>query len=153
MAQLTMEDMVGLSNDEACFLIEYFTDRNAQRAATAINRSSDWAYKTLKKEHFMEALERVTLFRMKHSVYDAEWHLQNLVENHYIARQEGKISASNQALHQIGKHAAVDSFAAEKVQIQGADAIIERLTRSRSRLASRHDEKSDDEKPGGVSFL
>ena len=112
-----MKDMTGCNNDEAFFLIEYIKDRNAHRAAIACGMSADWAYKTLKKDHVIATIERVMLFRMKHSVYDAEWHLQQLVENHEIARHDGKISASNQALHQIGKHAAVDSFAAEKVQI------------------------------------
>lgn len=147
--KLTMEDLTGCSDTQAFFIIEYVKDRNAQRAAAAVNISAQTAYDYLKDEVVVNALARIKIFQLKNSVIDAEWLKLELVDNHMIAKQQGKISASNQSLNLIGKHAAVDAFAAEKVEIQGAEAVIERLSRSRTRLAARGGEPEKTE----VSFL
>ena len=92
----------------------------AQRAADGIERGT-------------RHIGNILAGKLEASMIDAEWLLMEFVDNHLIARSEGKIAASNTALVNIGKHAKVDAFAAEKVIVAGDKEVMERLLRARKR--------------------
>ena len=146
--RLTIGDLLGggLDAKQAAFIIEYSKDFDARRAAVVAGYAADYGYKLKEEPVVNAALERILQMRLDSSHIDAEWLLMELVDNHVIARQNGNITASNTALNILAKHAAVDAFAAEKVEIAGAEQIRERLMRARKRL---QDKPSDDD----VSFF
>lgn len=65
---------------------------------------------------------------------DAEWLKLQGVDNHWLARQQGKIGESTAALSFVAKLAGVDAFAAQKVEIKSDSEIIDRLLRARERV-------------------
>jgi hypothetical protein len=146
--RLSTADLVGidLSVKHAAFVIEYIKDFDAQRAAIAAGYEPTSTSGLLNNEKIQEALERVLAGRLEQAMIDNEWLLMELVDNHLIARQSGKIAASNTALGLIGKHAKVDAFAAEKVIVAGDKEVMERLLRARERVRKQ----ADDDEP---SFL
>lgn len=133
--RMTVEDMCGLPPQRAAYIIEYLKDFNSVRAADAVgihpSTASDWRNEPKIQEVMSQMLAR----RLENSDITAEWALMEAVDNHRIARQEGKLSASNTALRLVMQHAAVDAFAAEKVFIAADEAIKERLLRGRARAA------------------
>jgi len=134
--QLTMAEYV--------FVIEYLKDQNQRRAAKVAGKYKIEDQEALfAGERVQRALQSALVKRMEVAQVDGAWLLQQFVENHYIARQQDKLNASNQALLSIGKLATVDAFAAEKVQVTNATDVVERLQRARARA----------KKPDEVSFL
>lgn len=147
--RLTVTDLTGLAPKEANFVIEYSRDFNGPRAATVSGfHPGKWA-DLLEKPHIDKALQQILSFRLESSHIDAEWVLMEAVDNHRLARQLGKISASNTALNMVAKHAAVDAYAAEKVEVASDRAVMERLLRARKRFRSNDNPDPDDE----VSFF
>lgn len=130
------------------FLYEYVKDFNAGRAAEASGYHPETGNQILKDEKVQRALDYVITERCKKMVsdIDADWALLQLVDNHLLARQAGKISQSNQALSLIMKHAQVDAFAADKMITNTDEKIMERLQRARKRQT----DPLDNEEP---SFL
>lgn len=148
--RVTIQDITGLSHKEAGFVIEYVKDFAARRAAGASGYAPDYAYQLLEKPEIMEAVARIQQHRLEASHIDAEWLLMEAADNHFIARQQGNIGASNSALTLIAKHVMVDALAANKVDVgvTGSKEIAERLQRHRKRVGG-HIPPEDEE----ISFL
>jgi len=136
----------GIPYDEFNFVIEYVKDFNPRRAAVACGMEPEKGYAYRKKPNVVKAIEAVLAKRLEASDIDAEWVLMEAVDNVLIARQKGQIAASNSALQLVAKHCMVDAFAADKVKIDTADDVVERLKRARKRT----EQAQDDEQP---SFL
>lgn len=124
----------GMKDKHLNFVIEYVKDFDARRAAEASGFSPDTAHHLREREDVQQAIEYILSRRLEASDITAEWVLMEAVDNVLIARQQGKISASNTALTIVAKHTMVDAFAAEKIKIDGADEIVNRLKRARDRL-------------------
>jgi phage terminase small subunit len=131
--KLTIKDMTGLTPQHANFLIEYIKDFSARAAAERSGFAPDYGFKLLEREDIAKVLSIVMQQRLESAGIDAEWLLMELVDNHVLARQQGKITASTGALDKIARHAAVDAYSAEKVHIVGDDMVRERLLRARKR--------------------
>jgi hypothetical protein len=132
--RITIAELTGLSPAEANFVIEYTKDFDARRAAKASGYAADSGYTLRDKPLVAVAIQRVIEQRLDASQIDAEWVLMEAVDNHYIARQRGLISASNTALTLVAKHVFVDAFAAEKVEVNSDKEVMERLLRGRKRM-------------------
>ena len=135
--RVTLKDLAGsgLTDPKRInFVIEYSKDFDARRAAAVSGFGADYGYKLRDEPDIQEALEQILSYRLDTSHIDAEWLLWELVDNHQIARAAGNISASNSALGTLAKHAMIDAFAAERVEIAGDEAIKERLLRARKRI-------------------
>lgn len=133
--KLTVNDLAGLriSPRDAAFAIEYCKDFNARRAAVVVGISPNSAYDMRDKPEIQKAVEMILQHRLDDAQIDAEWLLHECVDNHRIARMEGKYTASNTALSLIGKHSLVQAFAPEKIHITTDDEVRERLMRGRQR--------------------
>ena len=148
--KLTSEDLTGLKPQYSAFIIEYMKDRAAGRAAESVGYDRQYGSVLLAKPEIRSIIDRLHLERMQNTGIDVEWLLHEMVDNHYLAREYGKISASNSILMGIGKHIYVDAFAAEKVVMSSDVEIKERLIRGRKRNADRGKPHGEDEE---VSFL
>ena len=137
-----LQDAIGpdLPIDRVAFISEYIKDLNQRRAAKACGHHGDKGNEFLGEATVQEALRNIFMRRLDMNIIDADWLISELVDNHYLARADGKINASNTALIAIGKLAAVDAFAAEKVQTVTSNDVIERLKRGRARAAAISDE-------------
>lgn len=133
---ITQGDLTGLTDRHAAFVIEYLKDFSAQDAAVRIGLAPATGYEIRDREDVSRVLEHVMSKRLDVACIDATWHLQQLVENHELARQAGKLSASNQALMQVGKHAKVNSFAPEQIHVIGDEEVMRQLQRGRQRVES-----------------
>jgi phage terminase small subunit len=136
-------DLTGLSDRHAAFVIEYIKDFNEQDAAVRAGFAASSGHDLRNREDIDRAIGEIMSRRLDVACIDAEWMLQQLAENHQIARQQGKITASNQALREIGKHAAVDAYSAEKVHIVGDEEVLQALQRGRKRAAAAAGKESD----------
>ena len=125
------------------FVIEYVKDFDARRAATASGFPPDEGFEIRDTEAVRNALVYIMQKKLDSVTIDAEWLLGELVDNHLIARMQGKISVSNAALNIIAKHASVDAFAAEKVEIKGHEAVREKLKRGRERVNQLKEERME----------
>lgn len=132
--RITIAELTGLLPAEANFVIEYTKDFDARRAAKASGYEPDSGYALRQKDLVAAAIQRVLAQRLDASQIDAEWVLMEAVDNHYIARQKGQVSASNTALTLVAKHVFVDAFAAEKVEVNSDTEVMERLLRGRKRM-------------------
>lgn len=135
--QPQLEDFPHLDLAHALFVIEYCKDNDARRAASVAGYPADEGYKLRDDPYIREAIQSVIVLQLKDKVLDPEWLLQELYHNHLLARQQGNITASNQTLNLIAKHAKVNAFAAEKVEMIGDKEIMMRLTRERERNLAR----------------
>lgn len=145
--RVTGEVLTGLDPQKANFVIEYTKDFDPQRAAEASGLDPSDGYKLLKLENVERVINSVIQQRLEAADIDAQWLLMEAVDNHRIARQTGKIAASNAALNMIAKHYAVDAYAADKVEVQTDKEIAARLLRGRQRA------RGDDNDDSGTSFL
>lgn len=123
----------GLSHKEFNFLVEYTKDFNARRAALVCGLQPETGYDYAKRPAMIEAIEFLLARRLEASDIDAEWVLMEAVDNVLIAREQGKIAASNGALNIVAKHCNVDAYAAQKVKLDTADEVVDRLKRARQR--------------------
>lgn len=124
---------------EANFVVEYTKDYSARRAAEASGFNPDSGYDLRDRPDVVAAIQWVLSQRLETANIDAEWLLMEAVDNHLIARQQGKLAASNTALGIIAKHVFVDAYAAEKVEVSSDKEILERLMRGRARLRKTPD--------------
>ena len=147
--RLTAKDMTGLEPRHQLFVIEYVKDFDHRRAAEAVGWHPDKGIQLLKLEQVEAAIAQIVSKRCEAYDIDAEWVMMELVDNHQIARQRGKISASNTALATIAKLAAVDAFAAEKIMTTTDQAVLDRLQRGRQRVGLSPPSEETEE----VSFL
>jgi hypothetical protein len=152
---ITIKDITGLSDKHAAFVIEYIKDYDARRAAEATGHDPDYGYKLRKMPAIERVIQHIRTQQLESSQIDAEWTKMELVDNHLLARQAGKLSQSNTALALIAKHASVDAFAAEKVFIANDEMIRERLIRARNRAnqSNKPDDDDDDKENKDVSFI
>ena len=133
-ATLTAAELLGLDIREVNFVIEYLKDYDSRRAAERAGFLADAGNAMLAKQNVKECLARVAQARLESANIDADWVKMELVDNHQLARQSGKLTASNTALGIIAKLATVDAFAAEKVMQVNDQTIMERLQRARARV-------------------
>lgn len=149
-AKITAGELLGLEPRHAAFVIEYMKDFAPRRAAEASGHHPDTGYKLLERNDIAAVIAAVLSKRLEASDVDAEWLLMQAVDNHMIARQQGRISASNTALNLIGRHVLVDAFAAEKVEVNSSNEVMQRLLRGRKRMNQGTDDTDDGD---DVSFL
>ena len=147
MSKMKLTSLQHLSARQASFVVEYIKDFAARRAAQASGYAPDTGYKLLEKPEIKAAIQDIIANRLEHNLVDAEWCLNEAVDNHFLARQSGNITASNTALGLIMKHTLVDAFASDKMNlnVHADKQVMEKLQRGRKR-ASGGDE-------GAVSFL
>ena len=134
---LTIDDLPGLERDRANFVIEYCKDTDARRAAVASGLPADDGYKVRDEPDVAIAIQRVLQSHCSPQDITPEWLLQEFYYNHLLARQRGNITASNQCLNLIAKHASVDAYAAEKVKMTTDQDTIDRLMRERKRRLAK----------------
>lgn len=125
----------GCTTAELVWMSEYIKDFDQRRAAKATGLHPDQGNEMLASERVQNALDEIVSDRLEESGIDLSWLLTEMVDNHYIARQTGKLSASNTALGLIGRHVKVDAFTAEKVQLDLSQDVVTRLMRGRQRAA------------------
>lgn len=145
--RIQTHELLGLKPQHALFVIEYVKDFSPRRAAEAAGYRPDYGHILADREDIQAITKSVLLKRLEAGAIDAEWLLMEAVDNHFIARQQGSISASNASLNIIAKHVFVDAFAAEKVEVNSSKEVMERLMRGRKRL-QQGDTDADD-----VSFI
>ncbi len=143
--RITSLELTRLKPSYANFVVEYVKDFAPRRAAEASGFSPDTGYQLKERPEIVAAIEHILSQRLEASDIDAEWVLLEAVDNHYIARQQGNISASNTSLNLVAKHVFVDAFAAEKVEVNSDKEVMSRLLRGRKRLNQDNDDS--------VSFL
>lgn len=146
--RITTSDLLGLKPAYANFVVEYVKDFSPRRAAEASGFAPDTGYQLLEREEIKQVINTVLTKRLESAHIDAEWVLMEAVDNHFIARQQGNITASNTSLNLVAKHVFVDAFAAEKVEVNSDKEVMERLLRGRKRLNNHGDDNNDN-----VSFM
>ena len=145
--RITVKDLTGLDAKYFNFVIEYCKDFSARRAAEASGFQPDSGHGILQREDVQAVLVKILQDRLEASHIDAEWVLMEAVDNHRLARQQGNIPASNNALNLVAKHTFVDAYAAEKVDVTSDKDVMERLMRGRKRM-KQADSSSGDENQG-----
>lgn len=111
------------------FVNEYLKDFDPSRAAVAAGYSSDQGFELRLLPEIAKEVHRLVHDNTKATYLDSEWILLEMLDNHRIARQMGNLNASNKALDMLAKHSKVDAYAAEKIQVQGDDDLMQRLRR------------------------
>lgn len=147
MGTITLLGKFSLVPKKACFVVEYVKDFATRRAAEAAGYAPDSGYKLLDDPDISAAIQYIIEQRLEANMIDADWLLNEMVDNHLIARQQGNISASNTALNMVGKHKRVDAFAADKIKVSTDADVMDRLIAARRRVAKRDTEGDD------VSFM
>ena len=127
-----------ISHEHRLFAIEYCKDFNERRAAQIAGYEPDQGYSLKTKPDIKKAINAILEARSKEAEVDAEWLVQQGVDNHWLARHQGKISESTAALSFVAKLSGVDAFAAQRVEIKSDSEIIERLIRARERTELPH---------------
>lgn len=122
------------------FVVEYIKDFDARRAAVMSGFDPDEGFALRGSKDIADALLIIMQMRLEAHMITPEWVLMEAVDNHRLARINNNLTASNAALNLIAKHAKVDAFAAEKVEVASDTAIRDRLVRARSREQQRLDE-------------
>ncbi len=120
------------------FAEEYVKDFKARRAAKVSGYSPDDGHRLLDLQEVKYRVQAKIHRKLQPGEVTPEWLLSQLVDNHFLARQEGKISASNTALDRIAKHNFVDAYAAAKVEVTTDKDLMDALHRGRQRVAEQH---------------
>lgn len=149
MRRIRLTDLINLPPKEANFVVEYIKDFAPRRAAEASGYSADNGYRLLEKDGISNAIEHIIQQRLEDNMIDTDWLLNEMVDNHMIARQQGNITASNTALNMVGKHKRVDAFAADKIKVSTDADVVDRLVAARKRLSKDTDDTEEDD----VSFM
>lgn len=123
-----------VDEEEATFVVEYLKDLDPVRAARVIGKHPDEGAKFLARPHVRALINDVMKRRIDTAHINMDWLLEQLVENHYLAREDKNLGASNNALLTIGKLSTVDAFAADKLDVTNTD-VADRLTRARNAKA------------------
>lgn len=114
----------GCTFKEMCFITSYVQDCNARRAAEQSGHDPDDAYKMLDKPAIRTALDRVLAERAHRVGINADWLIEELIDNHRLARHAGNLGASNAALVSLGKMAKIDAFVGSKVDHTSSDGSM-----------------------------
>ena len=114
----------------------YIQDFRVGAAAERVGLTASMGSKLIGTLHVEEAIARALAVRMQYQGIDAEWVLRELVDNHYIARQDSNLTASNQALGILAKHSSIDALAASRVDVAGIDEVKRLLREGRARADS-----------------
>lgn len=124
-----------MTSVKAIFVTEYTKDFSARRAAEVLGHDPSWGYQLVKDEDVMRGIANVVAHRQEHSNIDAEWVLNEAVDNHRIARQHGNIPASNAALNIVAKHKSVDALASAQINVNVTldEDIMNRIKEGRKR--------------------
>lgn len=147
MKKVRVIDQFTLPPKKASFVVEYIKDFATRRAAEASGFSADNGYKLLNDSEISRVIEHIIQQRLEVNMIDADWLLNEMVDNHMIARQQGNITASNTALNMVGKHKRVDAFAADKIKVSTDADVVDQLTLARKRLSDIKIDEDD------VSFI
>jgi phage terminase small subunit len=131
-------------------VVEYIKDFAPRRAAEASGYSADYGYRLLEEPEVSNAIEYIIQQRLEVNMIDADWLLNEMVDNHMIARQQGNITASNTALNMVGKHKRVDAFAADKIKVSTDADVVDRLVAARRRVSQANQPPQEDD---DVSFF
>lgn len=131
-------------------MVEYIKDFAPRRAAEASGYSADYGYRLLEEPEVSNAIEYIIQQRLEVNMIDADWLLNEMVDNHMIARQQGNITASNTALNMVGKHKRVDAFAADKIKVSTDADVVDRLVAARRRVSQANQPPQEDD---DVSFF
>lgn len=150
MKKIKIADIIQLPPKEANFVVEYIKDFAVRRAAEASGYYPDHGYKLLQKQEISDAIEHIIQQRLEVNMIDADWLLNEMVDNHMIARQQGNITASNTALNMVGKHKRVDAFAADKIKVSTDADVMDRLVAARKRMQDNDESQQDED---DISFL
>lgn len=152
--RVVADDFRLMKPKEAAFVIEYIKDRNPRRAAEVAGFSPEYCYKLLKLPHIEDMLTGITMDRFEEANIDATWCLLELRDNHWIAREQGNLGASNTALRLLMQHVQVDAMARQKLEMTVTEdaELVARLTRGRQRLIEEGIAPELPE-PDEVSFL
>lgn len=143
-------DELELPPKKANFVVEYVKDFAPRRAAEASGYGADYGYRLLEDPEVSNAIEYIIQQRLEVNMIDADWLLNEMVDNHMIARQQGNITASNTALNMVGKHKRVDAFAADKIKVSTDADVVDRLVAARRRVAEANKPPQEDD---DVSFM
>ncbi|QZI92158.1 putative terminase small subunit [Vibrio phage PS25B.1] len=143
-------DELELPPKKANFVVEYIKDFAPRRAAEASGYAADYGYRLLDEPEVSAAIEYIIQQRLEVNMIDADWLLNEMVDNHMIARQQGNITASNTALNMVGKHKRVDAFAADKIKVSTDADVVDRLVAARRRVSEANKPPQEDD---DVSFL
>lgn len=143
-------DLIGLTPQQAAFVIEYIKDFQHRRAALASGHNVESGSKLLNQPVIAAAIQHILIQQLDSAQITAEWVLMEAVDNHVISRQNNNMSGSNAALNLIAKHTMVDAIASDKLNmnVHGDKEIMERLTRGRKRQQERGKAEDDE-----VSFF
>lgn len=151
---VTVNDIIGsnVSAEDLTFLWQYAMDNDARRAATAAGLDPDDGYKLVNKHRATIKLMSKNMLESQMNALEItpEWLLMELVDNHRLARQSNKLSASNTALGLIAKHQMVDAMSAEKIISITDQDVVDRLVRGRARAKGMAPADPPEEAP---SFL
>lgn len=150
MIKVRLLDELNLPPKKACFVVEYIKDFAPRRAAEASGYSADYGYRLLEEPEVSAAIEYIIQQRLEVNMIDADWLLNEMVDNHMIARQQGNITASNTALNMVGKHKRVDAFAADKIKVSTDADVVDRLVAARRRVSEANKPQQEDD---DVSFM
>lgn len=150
MIKVRLLDELNLPPKKACFVVEYIKDFAPRRAAEASGYSADYGYRLLEEPEVSAAIEYIIQQRLEVNMIDADWLLNEMVDNHMIARQQGNITASNTALNMVGKHKRVDAFAADKIKVSTDADVVDRLVAARRRVSQANQPPQEDD---DVSFF
>ena len=128
-----------LTSAKAVFVTEYTKDFSARRAAEVLGYDPQWGYALLKDDDVKRAIANVVAYRQANSNIDAQWVLDEAVDNHRIARQHGNLAASNAALNLVSKHKSVDALASAQINVNVTldEDIMNRIKQGRKRALQR----------------
>lgn len=126
---------IGLTVKEGRFVAAYMSTFKVTMAAERIGITPEEGHKLLRKPEVQTAIDLAYSRIYDEAEIDAKWLLDELVENHHLARQSGNLSVSTQTLALIAKHSAVDAFSPERVELATDKERVERLMRGRERVA------------------
>ena len=133
---LNLPEVDGLTQQQIIFVIEYLKDYNPVRAAEVAGyRDPSYGHSLLHTEAVARAVALQVRRRLEEAAIDGAWVMQELRDNHYLARHAGDLKASNTSLQLLGKLSTVDAFAADKVVVTDDEKMRERLERGRQRVA------------------
>lgn len=143
----------GMEDRHVMFVIEYLKTFKTTVAAEACGYPPEYGHKLIQRPDVELAVSLALRNRYEEACIDAGWVLQELVDNHFLARQSGNLAASNQALNTIAKHAQVDAFAAEKFELAGDEDKVAKLLRGRKRVKERDAGKPENSTTEKPSFM
>ena len=101
-------DENGLTAKQARFVEEFLVDMSKEGAAARAGYSRKTNLMKLKA--VKAAVDRRLLEQKTHREINKEWLLEQLVENHSLARAYGELNNSNSSLKMVGQHVMVQGF-------------------------------------------